>query len=259
MTEVSLSNRQNVLSRDAAEIELRVSGVDELVHDIIGPNEEFFSDSQNRLDFIQGQDGGDFLKMAQYVNAKLRGEKPHRLRHDPTEKGGFLPMLHTPSHQDKPAAFRSGYEAIQEYIRTSSDGLEKKVEGVAIATEALVIWVHPFNDGNGRTSRFLGRLIEDGAVDISGLVRDTAVKGARNRLYDVKYATRESRLASANNENIMWDDDEREELRESAKSLPSDVAGMGLSIRRLLENDEVRKKSLRYTEAAKQEASKISA
>lgn len=259
MSEQTPHNRQNIYSRDAQELETRTNGVSQLVHEIIGRNQEFFAEPQSRLDFIEGQSADDFLRLAQYVNAKLRGEKPYQLRHDDNERGGFLSTLHTPSHEDKPAAFKNGYEVIRDYLETSPDPTEKKIEGVAMAVEALVIWVHPFNDGNGRTSRFMAKLIEDGAADIDELVEESAVKGVRNRYYKRdSYTTREGVLAKANDEDMMFEDDERDEMRERAEHLPSDVIGIGLSIKNLLENDEVRQKTLRYTQAGKLAAHKIS-
>lgn len=52
-----------------------------------------------------------------------------------------------------------------------------------MAIEALIIWVHPFNDGNGRTSRFLGKFIEDGAVDVEDLIVSTVDRLHRMREY----------------------------------------------------------------------------
>lgn len=256
MSEQIQLNRQKVYSRDPQELETRTQDVGQLVHEIIGRNQDFFAEPQSRLDFIEGQSSEDFLRLAQYVNAKLRGEKPYQLRHDENEKGGFLSALHTPSYEDKPVAFKNGYEVLRNYLETSTDSTEKKIEGAAMAVEALVIWVHPFNDGNGRTSRFMAKLIEDGAADIEELVEESAVKGVRNRFYKRdNYSTREGVLAKANNKDMVFDDDEdeeaRDEMRERARHLPSDVVGIGLSIKNLLENDEVRQKTLRYTKTAK--------
>ena len=242
---LSRDSRQNVRSRDPQEIEIRTQGVNLLINNIIGRNQEFFAEPQNRLDFIKSQSAEDFLRFAQYINAKLRGEKPHQLRHDEDEKGGFLMKLHTPSHKDKPAAFKNGYEELQDYLKTSSDSTEKKVAGAAMAVEALVIWVHPFNDGNGRTSRFMAKLIEDGATDLTELAQETAFKGLRRRYYKHdNCATQEGALGVADNEDIMLEDHERDELRERAKNLPSDVVSIGLSIKNLLESDEVRQSTL---------------
>ncbi len=243
---ITIDNRQHLSSHNDEERELRENDTRQLVHDLIGTHEEFFADPINRLDFILSQDSDDFQRLAKYTNAKLRGKKPHTIRQDEEEKGGFLPSMHTPSIEDKPEAFKKGYIAIQDYIQQSPDSIEKKIEGVAMATEALVIWVHPFNDGNGRTARFLAKLVEDGASNIDELVAETASGRIRRRIYTDKYATKESTLASANNEDIMYEEDEREEMRQRAKEMPDDVSSMYFSIQRLLENDKVRENTLRH-------------
>lgn len=248
---VTAENRQSQTGSNETERSLREQDARQLIHDIIGRHEEYFADPSNRLEFIQTQDADSFLQIARYANAKLRGEKPLQLRQDPDEKGAFLPMMHTPSHDDKEDSFRNGYRAIQEYLESSTDPEDKKIEGVAMATEALVIWVHPFNDGNGRTGRFLGKLIEDGATDIDALVAETAASRNRPRVYDEKYQSRQGALKDANNDDLLLDEDEREEMREKAKRMHEDPDAIHLSIKRLLENDAVRQRTLRnVTKAA---------
>jgi hypothetical protein len=241
----SLENRQQLSSSNEQERLRRETDTQQLVETIIGRHGEFFADPNNRLEFMRSQDADGFLRIAQHVNAKLRGEIPGVLRRDENQKGAFLPAMHTPSHEDKIPAFRKGYRAIQEYITDSADPIDKKITGVAMATEALVIWTHPFNDGNGRTSRFLAKLIEEGGVDINGLVEETASGSRRNRVYNQILETKESVLASADNEDLLFDEDEREGMRLRAQNLPGDVDGIYLSVQRLLQNDAVRQNTLR--------------
>lgn len=226
----------------------RTEHTEQLVRTIVGRNAEYFAEPTNRLEFIKGQSASEFFLMAQYVNAKLRGEKVHELRHHrPAEKdGAFLPMLHTPASADKPEAFARGFAAIQEYLDSTDDPTDTQIEATAMATEALIIWVHPFADGNGRTSRFMAKLIEDGGADTDALVAETASGASRPMDYRSKLATKESKLADANNQDLMYDDDEREALRIAAEQLPDDIEGIYLSIKRLLETDEVRHDSARH-------------
>jgi hypothetical protein len=95
-----------------------------------------------------------------------------------------LPLLATPPPPEKPEALRAGWAAIQTYLAESEDSPEQKAKAAGMAVEALLIWVHPFDDGNGRTSRFFGKFIEDGTVDIEELIVSTADRLRRMREYD---------------------------------------------------------------------------
>lgn len=228
------NSRQELSRHDDDERQIRMSDAQAVIDSLIGRHVDFFSSPENRLSFIEGQDGDSFLQMARHVNARLRGERPYVLRQDPDEQGAYLVGLHTPKTEDKPRAFVAGYEPIQEYIRNSDESIDAKVLKVATALESLIIWVHPFNDGNGRTSRFVGQLIESGVDDIDRLVASTISSIDRPSLNRGKLYTRESLLADAANENLMLDDNERADLMEQAEGAPDDIEGMRRSIEGLL-------------------------
>jgi hypothetical protein len=235
-------NRQHQSSCDERERLARQKDAQKLVSDFIGGQEEYFKDPANRLEFIGQLDADEFFNMARYANAVLRGEDPDEME-VLDEKGSSLLLLHTPSEDDKPVAFRNGFKAIQEYIWGGADSLEKKIEGVSMAIEALIIWTHAFNDGNGRTSRFLASLIENDGNDIDKIVRETISRSTRGRSYGhegLRRATREGWLEDANNSELMLDDEERAEMRREADDLPNDVDAMYLDIKRLLEDDDTR-------------------
>ena len=245
----TLESRQALSSDNQQERELRETDTRQLVHDIIGKHEAYFAKPGNRLDFLQSLDADGFLRIAQYANAKLRSEKPHEIRQR-NEQGSFMPMMHTPSFEDKPAAFKNGYKAIEEYLDESDDPVDKKIEGVAMATEALVLWVHPFNDGNGRTSRFLGKLIEEGAVDIDSLVKETASDTERGRIYSDQHPTRESVLEYIEDNEAGLGDALKEKMRQRAENTMSDVDAMYHNIKLLLENDTAQLNTLRRKKVA---------
>lgn len=245
-----VKTRQRLSDSDPQEYAHREADTRQLIDDITARSGDFFATPENRLDFMESQDGESFYRIAQHINARLRGEKSILLRRDPAERGAFLPALHTPSYDDKVPAFLKGYQAIQEYIADSSDSIDKKVSSVAMAVEALCIWVHPFNDGNGRTSRFLAKLIEDGMEDVDTLVEQTISRKSRGYAYTSLLMSKESALKTAEDEDVMLDDDERDEIRLNAESLPSDVDSIYLSIQRLLRDETVQLHAMRHAKQA---------
>lgn len=236
----TFETRQTKTSSNPEERAHREADTRKLADTLIGRHAEFFAEPGNRLEFIRTHDADDMLAMVKHVNARLRGEKPVQLRKDENERGGYLPALHTPSAEDKPKSFARGFEAVQEYLTDSDDTVEDKLQASAMAMEALIIWVHPSNDGNGRTARFFGNLIEDGATDIDELVNQTVSAKERPMTYPYKLASKEGALENAGNPDIMFDDEEREALRERALSLPDDIEAMYLSVKRLLADGSIR-------------------
>lgn len=229
------SERQRKSSIDPGELLIRQEDAARVVDSLIGEHAEYFNDPVVRINFIKDQGAEGMLKIAKHINARLRGETPRILRNNPEEVGGYLPMLHTPHADVKTAAFMRGFDAIGEYMENTDDDAKAQVQKVSLAVEALIVWVHPFNDGNGRTSRFLGEIIENGAADKDRLIDAAADKRNRPPTYlRKKLETRESALAVANDDYIMLDDDEREQIRLEAGKLPDDVEGMYRSVKRLI-------------------------
>jgi len=104
-----------------------------------------------------------------------------------------------------------------------------------MATEALIVWVHPFNDGNGRTSRFMGKFIEDGTVDTQQLVDETTSNNSRQRVYGESYRIDQYNIVK--DVDIMWDDGELEELERTTGMPVSE--GIFKSIERILTNKDI--------------------
>lgn len=234
------SERQSKTSNDQEELRLRREDVGKLLDSLVGRYAEYFNDPGVRIDFIKDQGAGGLLKIARHINARLRGEIPRVVRNDPNETGVYLQGIHTPDASVKPAAFMRGFDAIQEYLAETDDSAQEQARKVSLAVEALVIWVHPFNDGNGRTSRFLAEFIEKGATDKDRLVSATSDRKSRSfkHLRGI-LETRESLLAGLNHEDVFIDDDVREAMRLRADSSPDDVEGMYLSIKRLIDNQSL--------------------
>lgn len=224
----------------------RVEHATQLIEDFgLQEDAEFFSDPTDRLEFLTTLDYEDFLGIAKHVNSRVRGYEP-RDRRNANDKGAFLPLLATPSSEEKPDALRAGFEAIQAYLRESDDNIEEKLRGASMAFEALIIWVHPFNDGNGRTSRFLGKFIEHGTTDVGELIEETASNDTRQRIYDDYLRVDQGNL-NKNADIVTFDEADYEELQKTEMPISE---GISLSLTRMLEDKryqtKVEAQSARY-------------
>lgn len=220
---------------------LRKASAELLVDELIGDHQEEFMDPEVRLEFIGSLDNSELYGVAQHINRRMRGMDNNEIRNTQRDRGAYLPMLHTPSEKDKQASFDYGFNAIKDYLEGSDDSIDRKLEGVALGLEALIVRVHPFDDGNGRTSRFLGEFVQNGTGDINNLIdAATSSSSKRPRTFSGGYQSKESALENADNTELMLDDEEREELRRKAKTLPSDPEATYLTIKRYLEDDSFR-------------------
>ncbi|MCA9331350.1 Fic family protein [Candidatus Saccharibacteria bacterium] len=231
----------------------RTEDATQLVEDYsLREDAEYFSDPATRLEFLRSLQFNEFFDIAQHINARVRGYEP-RDRSTVNESGGYLPMLKTPKADEKQEAMRRGFETIQRYLGESSDTDDQKVRGAGMATEALLIWVHPFNDGNGRTSRFLGKFIEDGTIDTEQLITETADGNERMRMYP-EYL-RVDDVTDLSNQDILLDDDEIEQIKIAQEKLPI-TEGIALSLEMLLKDkslqDRVEADSQRYHDMREQ-------
>lgn len=191
---------------------------------------EYFLDKNNSFRWVIAANAGSRGKDLGELWSDLRSGK---------EGHGMLLLLHTPAARDKLACFNSGVEAIQEYVNSSRESTEEKLDAIAMAYEALIIWTHMFNDGNGRTSRFIGKLIEDGLGDVDGLVAETISGDNRQTGYFPTVETREGILEDLNNSELSVPNED--ELRDNLDSFPNDIEGMKLNIKAILEDKELRR------------------
>jgi hypothetical protein len=191
---------------------------------------EFFTNPENRIGLLTELTPEDFYDLTKHINDRIRGYEP-KDRAYLKDKGSFLPLLATPNSKEKPEAFSEGYSTILDYLRESKDSAAQKVKGAGMAVEALIIWVHPFNDGNGQTSRFLGKFIEDGTTDIGELIGHTVDKNNRLRMYEDHLRIDQANM-SKGMEKILTN----KILEANNKTVMPVVKGISLSIKRLLED-----------------------
>lgn len=215
----------------------RIEKATQLIEDFqLTQDAEFFSEPDSRIAFLESLSVDDFINIALHANARVRGFEP-REQANTQDKGGYLPLLGTPTEAEKPEAFKAGFDTIKSYLTKSKDTPEAKLKGAAMAVEALIIWVHPFNDGNGRTSRFLAKFIEDGTTDTEQLIAETADKNKRLRIYDG--TLRFDQYNVCNGLDLILDDNEEAELLKTKVPV---AEGISKSLKRLMENPKYQAK-----------------
>lgn len=208
----------------------------QLLHDFeLTQDAEFFSEPSRRIEFMQSLDYDDFVDISTHINARVRGYEP-RDQVNAHEEGSYLPMLKTPLAEEKPEALRMGFDVIQRYLAQSPDDDEQKAKSAGMAVEALIVWTHPFNDGNGRTSRFLGKFLEDGTTDTERLITETSDKNERMRMYGEN--ARIDNTIDLEHSDLMLDDDEIEAIKKEQTDLPI-TEGIARSIDHLLNDKEL--------------------
>ena len=90
---------------------------------------------ESRLEYFL--DKNNSFRWVIAANAGLRGKDLGELWSDirsGKEGHGMLLALHTPAARDKLACFNSGVEAIQEYVNSSRESTEEKLDAIAMAT-----------------------------------------------------------------------------------------------------------------------------
>lgn len=190
---------------------------------------------ESRLEYFLDKNNSFRLVIA--TNAGLRGKDLGELLSDiqSGEEGhGMLLALHTPATGDKLECFNSGVEAIREWANSPEKTTEEKLQGIAEAYEALIIWTHIFNDGNGRTSRFIRQIIKSGLNNISELEEETISNKTRRPVHRPYFITRQAMEEHLNNSELLVPN--ADEIRANLDDFPDDIKGMKLNIAHLLEN-----------------------
>lgn len=234
---------QNHETDEQHEYNQRKQRVGDLIEQQVANHPELWHNKEQRLAFVG--DSEAMLRLITTANATMRGKTYNELqaeREAGTEVGASLGLLSTPPSDLKLACFKRGQDAISEYIESSDATIDEKLDASAMAYEALIIWTHAFNDGNGRASRFTARLIEAGGEDVDDLTQQTAAGMYRQTHYDPYYMTKQAVQQQFDNPNLMLSDEERADLKAEIDNYPDDEATMYKNVAQLLRDTEGRAK-----------------
>lgn len=122
---------------------------------------EKLRDPATRRDHFASLEPEDFLDLVQQVNALIRtGDAQHLHPFDGTHAG--LSTHEVPDQRDKEQLLRETWEAARDILQDSKLDSEEALMYAGLATAGGMLLVHPYIDGNGRTSRVLSHMIMRG-------------------------------------------------------------------------------------------------
>lgn len=95
--------------------------------------------------------------MVGYVNSIPRGQRIDYEYHD-----GKLPMAETPALEDKGPLMIQTFAAVRNILADEALDDRRALRKAGLTLAGAVNYIHPFEDGNGRTGRIMHYLMENG-------------------------------------------------------------------------------------------------
>ena len=159
---------------ESVELASREQAAKTLTKEVFPDNEsnELFSDPSKRVEFMESLEWESFRDLLTHVNARVREIEPRDHTHDGEQS--ILRMATVADSRDKTRILHQCFDLMTEYIQTSDDEPEEKLSRLSLAVGSAIIHVHPFADGNGRTSRFMQSFLMHGTSDIEALEDHTS-------------------------------------------------------------------------------------
>ncbi len=169
-------------------------------------------DETGRRELIDQLSGDDYIDLLCGINGILRNKPKEKWVMDGvgvTAAGHEVIGKHIfPHHADKKEILEKAWAAAQRMNHSA-----RPLEEIGMLLGSLLVETHPFNDGNGRTSRFIYRLIKEGfdqnnlATVLSEDGRDE-VDMALTKLYiDRLFKDRNKALNTRNLDGILPDEE----------------------------------------------------
>jgi len=124
--------------------------------------ETIFSDKEHRRGFIKNLSTEEFTQLLEGLNGILRNKKKEDWKMDGQDVGvggniftglGYI----SPRQEDKPELLDKLLSSVK---MMNKEG--RNLKDIALAVSATINAIHPFLDGNGRTSRFVYSILAEG-------------------------------------------------------------------------------------------------
>jgi hypothetical protein len=124
--------------------------------------EKAFSSEESIRETLEGLSRDEFVGLLTGINGILRGKKSKdwSLDWERVELQGFAETILFPRAKDKPRLLAQLHSAMERMVEDN-----RNLNDVATLVSTGLVAIHPFGDGNGRTSRFVYEIIAHGTRD----------------------------------------------------------------------------------------------
>lgn len=119
----------------------------------------------DRIKFFKSLTPDNLVGIIYMINSTLRGGVDNR-RDTPSDING---NTQADGADDREQCLKSAAGEVIDYLNSSDEPDERKLDRAGMALGAATLWTHRFSDGNGRTHRFITSLVSRGTSDINGL------------------------------------------------------------------------------------------
>lgn len=146
-----------------ADVLLRFVDISENIEPFRGQKlETIFSDEEHKREFLKNLSTEEFTQLLEGLNGILRNKKKEDWKMDGQDVGVggniFTGLEYiSPRQEDKPELLDKLLSSVK---KMNEEG--KDLKDIALAVSATINAIHPFLDGNGRTSRFVYSILTEG-------------------------------------------------------------------------------------------------
>jgi len=143
--------------------------------------DEIFANEESKREYLKNLTFDEFKNLLMATNSLLRDIPVKQREIDGKEVflNGPLEQIYPPEYDDKEPLLQELFANIQNMNQEN-----RSLEDMAILTSITINAVHPFNDGNGRTSRLVYQLLAEDYNGNAGQKEElTQVLGEDGRMY----------------------------------------------------------------------------
>lgn len=127
---------------------------------------ESLTDTAWRRDYFEHLKPEDFIDLLQQVNSMIRsGDAEYRQHFDGMVTGVGLHTYEIPDGQDANQLLKETWEVARGFLCNAKLSDEDALVWAGLTVAGAILYIHPFADGNGRSSRVVSHMMIEGRND----------------------------------------------------------------------------------------------